>query len=93
VEGIVIFGYSIVGAIIVGLILGVLAKFILPGRQAVPIWLTILVGIVAAIIGNYVATLLGVGETFGFDWTRHGLQLLFAVLGIGALAGVYARKA
>jgi len=89
----VIFGYSIIGAIIVGLILGVLAKFILPGRQAVPIWLTILVGIVAAIIGNYVATLLGVEETFGFDWTRHGLQLLFAVLGIGALAGVYARKA
>ena len=88
-----IFGYSIIGAIIVGLILGVLAKFILPGKQAVPLWLTILVGIVAAIIGNYVATLLGVGETFGFDWTRHGLQLLFAILGIAALSGVYARKA
>jgi uncharacterized membrane protein YeaQ/YmgE (transglycosylase-associated protein family) len=89
----VIFGYSIIGAIIVGLILGVLAKFVMPGKQAVPIWLTILVGIVAAIIGNYVATLLGVGETFGFDWTRHGLQLLFAILGIAALSGVYARKA
>jgi uncharacterized membrane protein YeaQ/YmgE (transglycosylase-associated protein family) len=89
----VIFGYSIIGAIIVGLILGVLAKFVMPGKQAVPIWLTILVGIVAAIIGNYVATLLGVGQTFGFDWTRHGLQLLFAILGIGALSGVYARKA
>ena len=59
-EGIVIFGYSIIGAIIVGLILGVLAKFVMPGKQAVPLWLTILVGIVAAIIGNYVATLLGV---------------------------------
>ena len=88
-----IFGYSIIGAIIVGLILGVLAKFVMPGKQAVPIWLTILVGIVAAIIGNYVATLLGVEETFCFDWTRHGLQLLFAVLGIGALAGAYAKKA
>ena len=88
-----IFGYSIVGAIIVGLILGVLAKFILPGRQAVPIWLTILVGIVAAIIGNYVAILLQVGVTSGFDWIRHGRQLLFAVLGIGALAGAYAKKA
>ena len=88
-----IFGYSIIGAIIVGLILGVLAKFVMPGKQAVPIWLTILVGIVAAIIGNYVATLLGVRETFGFDWIRHGLQLVFAVLGIGALAGVYAKKA
>ena len=92
-EGIVIFGYSIIGAIIVGLILGVLAKLVMPGKQRVPLWLTILVGIAAAIVGNYVATLLGVAETFGFDWTRHGLQLLFAVIGIGALAGVYARRA
>jgi uncharacterized membrane protein YeaQ/YmgE (transglycosylase-associated protein family) len=88
-----IFGYSIIGAIIVGLILGVLAKLVMPGKQAVPLWLTILVGIVAAVIGNYVATLLGVRETLGFDWTRHALQLLFAVIGVGALAGVYARKA
>ena len=87
-----IFGYSIIGAIIVGLILGVLAKLVMPGKQAVPIWLTILVGIVAAIIGNYVATLLHVGVTSGFDWIRHGFQLLFAIIGIGALAGVYAKK-
>ena len=86
-----IFGYSIIGTI-VEIILGVLAKFVMPGKQAVPLWLTILVGIVAAIIGNYVATLLGVRETFGFDSIRHGLQLLFAVLGIGALAGVYAEE-
>jgi len=87
-----IFGYSIIGAIIVGVILGVLAKLVMPGKQAVPLWLTILVGVVAAIIGNYVATLLGVGETFGYDWIRHGLQLLFAVIGIAALSGVYAKR-
>ena len=88
-----IFGYSIIGAIIVGLILGVLAKLVMPGKQAVPIRLTILVGIVAAVIGNYVAMLLGVGVTSGFDWMRHGLQLLFAIIGIGALAGAYAKRA
>lgn len=88
-----IFGYSIIGAIIVGLILGVLAKLFLRGKQAVPLWLTILVGIVAAIIGNYVATLFGVADTFGFDWIRHGLQLLFAIIGIALVAGAYAKKA
>ena len=87
-----IFGYSIIGAIVVGLILGILAKLVIPGRQATPIWLTILVGIVAAVIGNFVANALHVGDTNGFDWIRHGLQLLFAVLGIGALSGVYARR-
>lgn len=88
-----IFGYSIIGAIIVGLILGVLAKLFLRGKQNVPLWLTILVGIVAAVIGNYVASWLGVAETFGFDWIRHGLQLLFAIIGIALLAGVYAKRA
>jgi hypothetical protein len=40
-----------------------------------------------------VARLGGARETSGFDWIRHGIQLLFAVLGIGALDGVYAKKA
>ncbi len=88
-----IFGYSIIGAIIVGLILGVLAKLLIPGRQAVPIWLTILVGIVAAILGNFVAGPLGVRETAGFDWIRHLVQVVFAVIGIGAVAGIYAKRA
>lgn len=87
-----IFGYSIIGAIVIGLVLGILAKLVIPGKQAVPIWLTILVGIVAAVIGNFVATAFHVADTNGFDWIRHGLQLLFAVLGIGALSGVYAKK-
>jgi hypothetical protein len=61
-------------------------------KQAVPIRLTDIVGIVTAVRGNFVANALRVGATGGFDWIRHGLQLLFAVLGIGALSGVYARR-
>ena len=83
---------AIIWAIVVGLVLGVLAKLILPGKQAVPLWLTILVGIVAAFLGTYVAGLMGVAQTSGPDWIRHGLQLLFAVIGVGALSGVYAKK-
>jgi uncharacterized membrane protein YeaQ/YmgE (transglycosylase-associated protein family) len=88
----VIFGYSIVGAIIVGLVLGLLAKLILPGKQAVPIWLTILVGIVAAVIGNYVAGLFGVAETPGIDWIRHLFQVIFALVGVGVVSGIYAKR-
>ena len=43
---------GIISAIIVGLILGALGRLAVPGRQPIPIWLTIIVGIIAAFIGS-----------------------------------------
>lgn len=83
---------SIIGAIVIGLILGVLARVILPGKQNIPLWLTILVGIVAAFIGTFIARALGVADTDGFDWLEHIVQLVLAVIGVGAVAGVYAKR-
>lgn len=70
-------------AIIVGLVLGLLAKAILPGKQNIPIWLTIIFGIIGGIIGNSVAAWIGVDDTKGVDWIRHLLQLAGAVLVVG----------
>lgn len=67
-------------AIIVGLVLGVLARLIIPGRQRIPLWLTVAFGMLGAVLGNAIATWAGVGVTSGFDWIRHGLQLGGAVL-------------
>ncbi|MFH8370705.1 GlsB/YeaQ/YmgE family stress response membrane protein [Streptomyces sp. NPDC018031] len=67
-------------AIIVGLVLGVLAKAILPGKQNIPLWLTVIFGILGSIIGNAVARGLGVDATRGIDWWRHVFQLAGAVL-------------
>lgn len=82
---------SIIGAIVIGLILGVLARVILPGKQNIPLWLTIVVGIVAAFIGTFIARLLGVADTSGFDWIEHIIQLIVALIGVGAVAGIYSR--
>nr|WTB30288.1 GlsB/YeaQ/YmgE family stress response membrane protein [Streptomyces sp. NBC_00830] len=70
-------------AIIVGLILGLIAKAILPGKQQIPLWLTTIFGIIGSIIGNAVAAWIGVNETRGIDWTRHLLQLIGAVVVVG----------
>ncbi|MFJ3827240.1 GlsB/YeaQ/YmgE family stress response membrane protein [Streptomyces sp. NPDC090046] len=70
-------------AIVVGFVLGLIAKAILPGKQHQPLWLTTLFGIAGAVLGNAVATWIGVGETKGIDWTRHLLQLVGAVLVVG----------
>ncbi|MFG2298138.1 GlsB/YeaQ/YmgE family stress response membrane protein [Streptomyces sp. NPDC048603] len=76
-------------AIIVGFVLGLIARAILPGKQHQPLWLTTLFGIVGAILGNAVAGWIGVRDTAGIDWTRHLLQLAGAVLIVGLGDMVY----
>lgn len=83
---------TIIASIIIGLVLGVLARLILPGKQNIPLWLTIVVGIIAAYVGNWIAVGLGVRETPGIDWIRHIIQLVIAVIGIAIVAGIFGRK-
>ncbi|MFI1360069.1 GlsB/YeaQ/YmgE family stress response membrane protein [Streptomyces sp. NPDC020898] len=67
-------------AIIVGLVLGLLAKAIIPGKQHSPLWLTTVFGILGAIVGNAIARGIGIESTSGIDWGRHALQLAAAVV-------------
>ena len=76
-------------AILVGFVLGMLAKAILPGRQHSPIWLTTAFGILGAVVGNSLAASLGIAETRGVDWGRHLLQLAAAVLIVGIGDALY----
>ncbi|NEY31951.1 GlsB/YeaQ/YmgE family stress response membrane protein [Streptomyces sp. PRKS01-65] len=67
-------------AIIVGLVLGLLAKAIIPGKQHSPLWLTVLFGMLGAIAGNAIARAAGVDATPGIDWWRHVFQLVAAIV-------------
>ncbi|MEV6396307.1 GlsB/YeaQ/YmgE family stress response membrane protein [Streptomyces sp. NPDC051907] len=67
-------------AIIVGFVLGLIAKAIIPGKQHSPLWLITIFGIAGAVLGNWLAVAFGIGETAGIDWGRHALQLGAAVL-------------
>ncbi|MBK6440571.1 MAG: GlsB/YeaQ/YmgE family stress response membrane protein [Actinomycetales bacterium] len=73
---------SILGAIVGGLIVGLLARFILPGRQNLSLPITAAIGIVAALIGWWVAGLLGVQSTSGVDWLRWIISIIIAAVGI-----------
>lgn len=83
---------SIVWAIIAGLVIGLLAKLVVPGRQHIPIWLTILLGIVGGLVGNALASALGVGATNGIDWIRHILQVAVAAVLIAVIAPMWGRN-
>jgi uncharacterized membrane protein YeaQ/YmgE (transglycosylase-associated protein family) len=77
---------SIFGAIIIGLVIGALGRLALPGRQKIPIWLTIVVGIVAALIGTAI-----VGElrdTDGVDWVELVVQVALAAAGVALAVAI-----
>jgi uncharacterized membrane protein YeaQ/YmgE (transglycosylase-associated protein family) len=78
----------IVGALIAGLIIGPLARLVMPGRQDIGILGTIVAGAIGALIGGIIAQLLGVGETEGIDWIKHLLQILAAVVTIAIWIGI-----
>jgi uncharacterized membrane protein YeaQ/YmgE (transglycosylase-associated protein family) len=83
---------TILWAIIAGLIIGLLAKLVLPGRQPIPLWLTILLGIIGGVIGNYLAVAFGVADTSGIDWIRHIFQVGAAAVLIGLVAPRWSRR-
>ncbi len=79
-------------AIIIGLIIGALGRLVVPGRQNIPIWLTLLIGVVAAILGTLIAGAFGVADTRGIDWIELVLQVGFAAVGVAVVGGVTARR-
>jgi uncharacterized membrane protein YeaQ/YmgE (transglycosylase-associated protein family) len=83
---------SFIWAIIAGLIIGLIAKAVLPGKQDIPIWLTIILGVIGAIIGNVIASALGVEDTKGIDWIRHIVQIAAAAALIAVVSPMWAKR-
>nr|WP_202435150.1 MULTISPECIES: GlsB/YeaQ/YmgE family stress response membrane protein [unclassified Streptomyces] len=79
-------------AIIAGLIIGLLAKLVVPGRQPIPLWLTTLLGIVGALAGNALAGAVGVRDTGGIDWIRHIFQIGVAAVLIAFVTPMWVRR-
>jgi uncharacterized membrane protein YeaQ/YmgE (transglycosylase-associated protein family) len=80
---------GIITALVIGLIIGALARLVLPGKQNIPIWLTILIG---AILGTLLAQNLGVAVTPGIDWIEIVLQVAIAAVGVAIVSGFSSRR-
>ncbi|HET6393952.1 MAG TPA: hypothetical protein VFG13_14100 [Blastococcus sp.] len=79
---------QILGLIVVGLIIGALARLIKPGKQRLSILATLLLGVVGALIGGVVASLLGTGDIFELNVIGFIVAVIAAVLLIGVAEGV-----
>ncbi|MCW7942914.1 membrane protein [Streptomyces hygroscopicus] len=82
---------GILSAIVIGLVIGVLGRLVVPGRQHIGVLWTIVVGIVAAFIGAGIASAFGVAHTKGVDWIEWVIQIGLAALGVAALDRARAR--
>ena len=83
---------GIISAIVIGAIIGVLARLVMPGRQNISILLTIVVGIVAAFIGTALARALGVDNTPRIDWIEIILQVVVAAVGVTIVGSLRGRR-
>ena len=78
---------DILGLIVVGLIIGALARLIKPGKQSMSIIATMLLGVAGALIGGLIAGLLGTGGIFELNVLGFILAVVAAVILVGIYAG------
>ena len=83
---------GIITALIVGLIIGALGRLVVPGKQNIPIWLTMVIGVVAALLGTVLARAFGVESTSGIDWIELLFQVLLAAVGVALVVGISGRR-
>ncbi len=69
-------------AIVVGALVGALGRLAVAGRQRLAVWLTVVIGILAALVGTTVAGAVGLADTSGVDWIELALQVGIAAGGV-----------
>lgn len=79
-----------IGTIIFGAIIGGLARLVLPGKQSISTVVTIILGVLGALVGYWLAEAIGVCATRGIDWIRWVISIAVAaalVVGYGMVIG------
>ena len=81
------------GTIIFGAVIGVLARAILPGKQSISMAITVIIGVVGALLGYWLSGILEVCATSGIDWTRWLISIVVAAVLVVAYGAVTGKKA
>ncbi|MGL5031832.1 MAG: GlsB/YeaQ/YmgE family stress response membrane protein [Aeromonas sp.] len=66
--------------IVLGLVVGVLAKWIMPGNDGGGFIKTVVLGVIGAMVGGYVGTLLGFGSVTGLNFGSIGIATVGALI-------------
>jgi uncharacterized membrane protein YeaQ/YmgE (transglycosylase-associated protein family) len=84
---------GIITAILIGIVVGVLGRLLLPGKQPIGMLVTVLVGIVAAFLGTALARAIGIPTaTNGIDWLELLVQVVVAAVGVAIVASLTGKR-
>ena len=84
---------GIISAILIGIVVGVIGRLLVPGKQPIGMLVTILVGIVSAFIGTALARAMGIPTvTGGIDWLELLVQVIVAALGVALVSALMGRR-
>jgi uncharacterized membrane protein YeaQ/YmgE (transglycosylase-associated protein family) len=84
---------GIITAILIGIVVGVLGRLVVPGKQNIGMLVTILVGIVAAFVGTAIARAMGIPTaTSGIDWLELLVQVVVAALAVALVSAAMGRR-
>jgi len=75
--------FGIIGTIIFGLVVGVIAKLLMPGKDPGGIIVTIVLGIVGSVVGRWL------GQALGFYGPEDAAGFLMSLIGAIALLAIY----
>ena len=85
--------FSLLWELIIGLIVGAVAKLLMPGKDPGGIWITMALGIAGSIVATYLGQLLGwyrEGQTAGFIMSVIGAIVLLVIYRL--IRGMMAKK-
>jgi len=84
--------FNILGLVVVGLVIGVLARTFKRGRQDLGLLGTTLLGIAGALIGGIVASALGTGDVFELNVLGFVVAVVAAVLLVGVAESLFGKR-
>ena len=79
---------QVLGLILIGIVIGVIARLVLPGRQRIGVVMTILLGIGGALVGGIVASAIGEGDIWELNAIGTIVGIVAAALLIAIAEGV-----
>ena len=79
---------QILGLILIGIVIGIIARLVMPGRQSIGVLVTVLLGIGGALIGGVIASELGEGDIFELNFIGTIVGIIAAILLIALAEGL-----